>query len=389
MEAIQRTPGIPNITLSPQQETGIEKVRLWYEQWKAGDEKARQYFYLAGYAGTGKSTIAKLFESFVKGQVMYATYTGKAALVLRRKGAHSAQTIHRLIYKPDSSDEEKSSEDPVFVLDRDSELRFASLLILDECSMVDQDLAKDLLSFGVPILVLGDPGQLPPVKGTGFFTNRKADHMLTEVHRQALESPIVRVATDIRNGKSLAKMNEPDCIVYPKASEVTDDFVLDYEQILTGKNNTRHACNRRVRSLRSFTNTYPHVGERVIGLRNNRQTGVFNGLIGDVSNIHSVDEYEYVCDILTEDNKPMPRVHIHEICWSNLDGLGDLTWRERKMLDEFTFGYCITVHKAQGSQWESVFVLDDGMLTWDKANRKRWLYTAVTRAEKKLVIARK
>ena len=58
--------------------------------------------------------------------------------------------------------------------------------------MVDEDLGRDLLSFGKPVLVLGDPAQLPPVKGGGFFTEAEPDVMLTEVHRQAADNPIIR-----------------------------------------------------------------------------------------------------------------------------------------------------------------------------------------------------
>ena len=70
--------------------------------------------------------------------------------------------------------------------------------MIDECSMVDEELGRDLLSFGKPILVLGDPAQLPPVKGGGFFTETAPDVMLTEIHRQAEGSAIIRASRAAR-----------------------------------------------------------------------------------------------------------------------------------------------------------------------------------------------
>ena len=72
--------------------------------------------------------------------------------------------------------------------------------MIDECSMVDAELGRDLMSFDVPVLVLGDPAQLPPIQGGGFFTEAEPDAMLTEVHRQAQDDPIVRLSMEVREG---------------------------------------------------------------------------------------------------------------------------------------------------------------------------------------------
>ena len=135
----------------------------------------------------------------VDGKVLFAAFTGKAALVMRSKGCERASTIHSLIYKTRESGEEM----PSFDLWDDAPASKASLIVIDECSMVDAELGRDLMSFGVPLLVLGDPAQLPPIQGGGFFTDAEPDAMLTEVHRQAEDNPIIRLSMDIRDGRDL------------------------------------------------------------------------------------------------------------------------------------------------------------------------------------------
>ena len=154
-------------------------------------------FRLFGYAGTGKTTLARHLAERVDGKVLFAAFTGKAALVMRSKGCERASTIHSLIYKPRESGEEI----PSFDLWDDAPASKAALIVIDECSMVDAELGRDLMSFGVPVLVLGDPAQLPPIQGGGFFTDAEPDAMLTEVHRQAEDNPIIRLSMDIREGR--------------------------------------------------------------------------------------------------------------------------------------------------------------------------------------------
>ena len=158
-----------------------------------------QIFRLFGYAGTGKTTLARHVAEGVDGKVLYAAFTGKAAQVMRNKGCAGASTIHSLIYKALESE----AEQPSFELWADAPAAKAKLIVIDECSMVDADLGRDLMSFGVPLLVLGDPAQLPPVSGGGFFTNAAPDVMLSEVHRQAQDDPIVRLSMQVRAGRGL------------------------------------------------------------------------------------------------------------------------------------------------------------------------------------------
>lgn len=176
---------------SPGQQDAIAQVAAWLRI------KYSPFFYLAGYAGTGKTTLARHIADLQNGKVRYAAFTGKAAKVMRMAGCTGAQTIHSTIYHtewdPTTGKVERHLRHPQTFED-------TSLFVVDEVSMVNEELGQDLLSFGVPILVLGDPFQLPPVEGAGFFTAAKPAAMLTEVHRQARDSAIIRLATGIRVG---------------------------------------------------------------------------------------------------------------------------------------------------------------------------------------------
>ncbi len=146
---------------SPQQEAALRRVAAWLK------EGTPQLFRLFGYAGTGKTTLARHVAEAVEGEVAFGAFTGKAASVLRQKGCPDASTIHSMIYRTRESDE----GGPLFAINRSGPASQADLIVIDECSMVDAELGRDLLSFGKPVLVLGDPAQLPPVKGGGFFTD--------------------------------------------------------------------------------------------------------------------------------------------------------------------------------------------------------------------------
>ena len=178
---------------SPEQDSALKAVAAWL---KAGE---RQVFRLFGYAGTGKTTLARHVAQDVAGDVAFAAFTGKAAHVMRGKGCKGAGTIHSLIYRLRGEDE----DGPNFALNEDSSAGKAALIVIDECSMVDEEIGRDLLSFGTPVLVLGDPAQLPPIAGGGYFTSAEPDVMLTEVHRQATDDPIVLLSMIVRQGGSL------------------------------------------------------------------------------------------------------------------------------------------------------------------------------------------
>src|ERR1700761_1707689 len=215
---------------TPHQDTALNAVADWL---KAGPGKGStpQVFRLFGFAGTGKTTLARHIAQCVDGKVLFAAFTGKAALVMRSKGCERASTIHSLIYKTRESDEEV----PSFDLWDEAPASKASLIVIDECSMVDAELGRDLTSFGVPLLVLGDPAQLPPIQGGGFFTEADPDAMLTEVHRQAQDDPIVRLSMDVRAGEYLEPGQYGETQVV-RRDALDPQSVLDADQILVGRN---------------------------------------------------------------------------------------------------------------------------------------------------------
>lgn len=188
------------VSLSRDQSAAIRKIADWYK----GGTRTPQVFYLAGYAGVGKSTLYNVVREELRRhgakKTITCAYTGKAVNVLRRKGNNDAMTLHSALYKALENPESGKVE---FKLDPAGHAADADLIGVDECSMVGPVEGTDLLSFGKKVLVMGDPGQLPPIKGQGFFTTRKPDVFLREVHRQAAESPILRLATMARQGIEL------------------------------------------------------------------------------------------------------------------------------------------------------------------------------------------
>src|SRR5215468_4518805 len=175
--AAAATTGSKVPAFSPEQDAALKAVAEWLKA-RPGQGQTPLIFRLFGYAGTGKTTLARHLAEGVDGKVLFAAFTGKAAQVMRNKGCQGASTIHSLIYKT----LESGAEQPSFELWDDAPASKAKLIIIDECSMVDAELGRDLKSFGVPLLVLGDPAQLPPIQGGGFFTDAEPDAMLTEVH---------------------------------------------------------------------------------------------------------------------------------------------------------------------------------------------------------------
>src|SRR5512135_3198890 len=239
---------------TPHQDQALTVVAEWLKA-KPGTNGTPQVFRLFGYAGTGKTTLARHIADEADGEVKFAAFTGKAASVMRGKGCRGASTIHSLIYRARESGEEI----PSFDLWDEAPASKAELIVIDECSMVDAELGRDLLSFDVPVLVLGDPAQLPPIQGGGFFTDSEPDAMLTEVHRQAQDNPIVRLSMDIREGRELepGRYGESQIVV---RSDLDPQRVIDADQVLVGRNNTRRAYNMRVRQKQNIEDPLPVAG---------------------------------------------------------------------------------------------------------------------------------
>jgi exodeoxyribonuclease-5 len=361
--------------LAPQQDQAAKAVKEWLD-----DPGRKPFFYLAGYAGTGKTTIARVLAEDA-GDVVFAAFTGKAALVLQSKGCDPASTIHSLIYKIANPDEPV----PIFVLNReDSPVKDADLVIIDEVSMVGEELGRDLLSFGKPILVLGDPEQLPPIGGEGFFTAGEPDFMLTEVHRQAADNPIIRMSMDVREGRRLQAGSYGDSRVISR-DILTTPTVLDADQVLVGKNMTRRLYNGRMRKLLGFPEPSFMLNDRVICLKNNKEKGLLNGSIWRVAEIRwqEADETSMVVSPLDAGMVRIPTLVDTHHAWLRGEE-NALDWREARRYQPFDFAYAVTVHKAQGSQWDNVCLFDESATFREDA--RKWLYTGITRAAEKVTV---
>ena len=358
---------------SPQQDAALQAVSRWL---KAGD---RQLFRLFGYAGTGKTTLARHIAEDVSGDVIFGAYTGKAALVLRSKGCEGASTIHSMIYRATETD----TETPSFALNHDGPASKASLIIIDECSMVDAELGRDLLSFDKPVLVLGDPAQLPPVKGGGFFTEAEPDIMLTEVHRQAAHNPIIRMSMDVREGGRLAPGAYGDSRVISRR-DIDAPAVLQAGQVLVGTNKTRRAYNGRLRALKGFTDPLPMAGDKLVCLRNDRTKGLLNGGLWTVETLRPKRKGFLRMILAPEDEGGGKNARVSVLPHFFEGREGELAYPQRRESDEFDFGYALTVHKAQGSQWDEVVLFDESWAFREHA--AQWLYTGLTRAAKKITI---
>lgn len=418
-------------TPQPQQQDGINKITDWFA------DNNQQVFRLFGYAGTGKTSLARhIVDQLGIQRVSYAAFTGKAAYVLRSKDCDGASTVHSLIYQPvekvrarlnelrakqaevtdpferaelaaEIKREQAKADSPDWILREESELEHSSLLVLDEVSMVGERMAKDLLSFGCKVLCLGDPAQLPPVDGGGWFINAPADHLLTEIHRSALDSPVTRIATAIRN-------SQPGSRDYGVAGADGDSGRIDrvsvaqllaFDQVLVGRNATRWQAVHLLRALRGLSGP-PQRGDRMIVLANSSEAEVFNGQQFDVLDTMPADR-EDRHQLLVRDDEGFERWLTTWACgFHDLEGEKTAKREGRGTIVAATFGQAITTHKSQGSQWPRVLVIDESSVFYGAAyrehaktagagvaaieghvNGRRWLYTAVTRASEQAVIA--
>lgn len=396
---------------TPQQAQALALCGEWLK------DPSRQIFRLFGYAGTGKTTLARHLAATVEGVTLFAAYTGKAASVMRASGCEGASTLHSLLYLPveasrleverleeklrhasareapevafDLREAKEKANRPHFVINEDSALMHAQLLVVDEVSMVNEEMKRDILAFGKKVLVLGDPAQLPPVEGEGAFTREKPNLLMTDIQRQARDNPIIRWATDIREGRLIAFGSAGEsCKKITKASISASDLVHRGGQLLTGKNETRRRLNLQSRRVLGVSGPYPNKGETLVCLKNDHDAGLLNGVTCVAASDAQITEDAVVMDLLYEgrEYKDVDCSRVPFDLYSDADAERDAPAWERMRHQRFDFGYCLTVHKAQGSQWEKVTVCDDGFAKRMPEDRRRWLYTAITRAQKELVI---
>ena len=436
-----------DITLTDQQYAGVKRIVHWFQH----ETREKQVARIFGYAGCGKSTILRYIldelgldphrsdrdgGACVPG-VVTATFTGKAALVLRRKGT-PARTIHSLIYSVIEATEEEvataakkieeaeanvrglggfertameasieamrqalsAMKRPRFALNPQSDAGQAKLIVLDEVSMVGEEMARDLMSFKKPILVLGDPGQLPPIKGEGAFTRDTPDVMLTEIHRQAETSAILRLATMAREGRPIG-FGQYDTYVWKmRKGDVTPEQALHGGQVICGMNATRLQLNNALRRAAGFDGAWLPTGpgEKIVCLKNQNDLGLINGMFVTLDDIVDEGSLFFSAIVTDEDGNPVgaptaeggrARLRVYKGHFEDHVAFDrqrhDRDWKAKRHLTEATFGWAITGHKSQGSQWKNVIVWDDG-LGRNEQDRRRWLYTVITRAEEGLVI---
>ncbi len=408
------------MNFSPKQAKALDAIAAWI-----ADPNAKQTFYLAGAAGSGKTTITKHAVEGVRGRVVFCAPTGKAALVMRRKGCTGARTIHQCIYRPagdppspeviaklreeikrlyavkepgaqataaklaeqlQRSEEDSKRKGPRFSLNLESDLKLAAVTVVDECSMVDQFVGHDLESFGTKLLVIGDPNQLPPVYGSGYFTSREPDAYLDEIHRQALDSPILRLADLARRGQRLPLGPVGDGVDVRRYGDPTlEERAMTAVMIIVGRNRTRHAANHKIRRLLGRSDSpSPVPGDRVICRRNNHELGLLNGSSWKVE--HCVPNLEAMTAKLEVQSSEDERDHVECSTWLHhfMAREEELLGHSRRDHDEFSYGWAITAHSAQGSQYDDVLVFDESRQFGKDASKH--LYTAITRAAKTLTV---
>ena len=378
----------------------IYKAESWYKT------RYKPIFEIAGAAGTGKTTLASYIAERLglkKDNVLYVAFMGKAATCLSRNGL-PASTIHSTIY-----DYEK-----VIMRTGDGKILYnewgkpkkalekrlkpmipkcIKLIILDEAGMVPQDLAIDLISFDIPVIALGDLNQLEPVMGKSYFL-KTPDVILHKVMRQAEDSPIIYLSQTILDNRQLRIGIYDNCSVIPKR-DLSEAHFLEADAILTQTNKLRGEINTMFRSkLKNFNNMdIPHIGEKIICRKNN-----WGKHIGDVFLTNGLSGYIDYCDMGTYKNDMINidfRADFLEKPYKNLtidfntlmsqvgskDNSNYMYW-----CDVFEFGYAITTHLSQGSQWDNVLLIVED-INFPKDYMKRLLYTGITRAIKKITIA--
>jgi len=357
-----------DITPTDEQTKAIRLIAIWFKS------KPRTPFILGGYAGVGKSTIIPFIVDFLKleqHQVHFCAYTGKASLVLRKKEMLNATTIHRLVYVPytDAEGKLKFKRNPALHTD-------LKLIVVDEASNVDTKLKTDLESYGIPVLYIGDCFQLPPVSKDQTNLMLKPNFILTEVHRQAADNPIIQVAHMIRNNKYVKFGRHGDTFLRTK--KLRDEWLLNASQIICGKNDTRHYWNRQIRRTGGVYEKYPVPGDKLICLKNNNDLGLINGMLG---NCEAFNPKTWNLTFRNDDDEVWNYLNIEPDIFADTK----IEIKYHKEIDQFDYGYVITCHKAQGSEFDNVLVFEE-TLGRDEEMHRRWLYTAITRASSRLIL---
>lgn len=392
------------MVLTTRQEEGLKEI---CSRCKTGDK----YVVIGGYAGTGKSTLVKVAIDALNvnpEDVAYATFTGKAAEVLRKKGNLGAITLHKLLYDHFPKPTGGYIRVPKKVLDK-------KVVVVDEVSMVPKDMIELLLKHRAFVIFLGDPFQLPQIDKSQSHNLLDKPHVfLDEVMRQEAESEIIRLTMDIRAMKPIDYCKGEEVMVMRK-EEMVDSCLTWADQVIVATNAQRRRYNDRMRQMYGFSGL-PQEGEKIISLRNfwddfsTNGDPLVNGLTGIIHNptegVIELPQYLKLnkkeipviyCDFEVDEGN----IFLGTPMDKNLIEKGEpfLDYRENYKLRmvkskvgdllprDYDFGYAITAHKSQGSEFDKVLVLEE-QFPYDKVEHARWLYTACTRASEKLVLVR-
>lgn len=380
----------------------------------------RQVFVLAGFAGTGKTTLLKhtvtqTLNLIPDESAAFVTPTGKAATVLIRSGI-PATTLHRLIYQSIPEEQEieingkKVKIEKLTFKRRENIDKSIKLIVLDEASMVSDSVLWDLMEFGIKLLLCGDNAQLPPVEGFNTYL-KSPDYTLRSIVRQQLDNPIIKISELAREDKYIPYGRYGDCVsVINKrlfTGERRKNYLLKADQIICGLNKTRYALNDELRTLRGL-GELPESGDKLICILNNWEQyidgeyrfNLVNGIIGTAydpfydssSGIGFMqfkpDFLDELCPealpfdtgIFTDGRYRYKHGDYFEKFNEDGEAVGAFT------LNRFEYGYCISCHKAQGSEFDNAVIFDESYAF--KEDKSRWLYTAITRAKKKLILVR-
>ena len=376
--------------LSPDQILAVDHIHTWLKSAGPGSLLA-----LGGLAGTGKTTILKELCN-LDISIAFVSLTGKAVSVLRSKLPPGARisTIHGLIYRPQINHETGLVESWIR-LDMASkgaspeewQIPHVDLIVIDEASMVGEELFRDLSSLGRPILAVGDHGQLPPV-GKGINLMAKPDIKLETIHRQARNNPIISLALDARiDGYVKPGEYSPHVRVM-----TVDDMDEEIEElfaspdadtlIITSSNSERVAINNNVLENKGRTNlTCPAEGDRIICLQNRWSLGLYNSMLCTMGGV--IEKYSsFIRAVIFPDGAAPIEIDIARYAF----GVAKPVWPGPGQKGVgFDYGYALTCHKAQGSEAKRVIVVGGGRFGGEE-NRKRWLYTALSRAREELYV---
>jgi exodeoxyribonuclease-5 len=383
--------------LSPDQVLALKTLT----DFSLSNKQSKGYITLGGYAGTGKTTLIselrkKIFQHNPKFKVGLVAFTGKAVQVLKNKLTENQtlikkddiSTIHSLIYR--TIEDDRGGVIGWELKDKD-EIEL-DLLIVDEASMIEEKIWNDLLSFEIPIIAVGDHGQLPPINGN-FNLMTNPELKLENIHRQALENPIIQISILARNSVKIPHQKwsqNVKKIPLSEGHEYYEDLFSSYNfntLILCNFNHTRIRINESVRKYLGFESKEPQKKDRVICLRNNHEKQIFNGMQGSITYLKNKTESSYEAEIeMDYSSKLYSGIISKDQFHSNITLNNINKSYQTQRMDLFDFGYALTVHKAQGSSAKKVILFEERNKYQTDEDFSRWLYTGVTRAEEELII---